>query len=97
MGPPPLDGRYAFIVRDPNGKEEEVVVEIADAVLTQTQVRTRNRIQRGNTLWICCAERHLANHVWEKGDLPADNKLTITGLDREDVMLALRWGSGGGD
>ena len=88
---PPNDDIYVFIVRNPQGAEHEVVVSVTADLVAQTQVRTRNRIEPGNTFWICCAERHLASHLWEKSDFPVDNRLTITELDREDVMLALRW------
>ncbi len=90
---PPIDDRYAFIVHDANGAEREVIVDITDNVIAQTHFRTRGRVGPGNTFWICCAERRLANNVWENDDFPEGGRLRIDELDREDVMLALHWGS----
>jgi len=91
--PAPTDGVYPFIVRNPQNEEREIVVAIAHDVVAQTQFRTRGRIQPGSTFWICCAERRLANHLWKHDGFPNDNRLQIEELEREDVMLALRWGS----
>jgi hypothetical protein len=90
--PPPTDGVYPFIVRNPTCEEREIIVTVADDVVTQTQFRTRGRIQLGSTFWICCAERRLANHLWKNDDFPSNNRLRIEELERSDVMLALRWG-----
>ena len=89
--PPPADGVYAFIVRSPTGEERQIIVSIAADVFAQAQNRTRWRIQPGNAFWIFCAERHLANHVWENDDFPPNDKIRIEELDREDLLSALRW------
>ena len=44
-----------------------------------------------NSFWICCAERHLANHVWENDGYPQSDNLQVNRLDPEDVMTAIRW------
>ena len=89
--PPPADGVYVFIVRNPACEERRITVSIADDVVAQAQIRTRGRIQPGNAFWIFCAERHLANHVWEKDDFPTNDRIRIEELDREGLLSALRW------
>jgi len=89
--PPPLAGGYHFIVRNSQSLEREITVELADDVVVQVEVSTRGRIRQGNTFWICCAEKHLANHVWENDDCPRDGKLRVNRLDPDDLITAIRW------
>ncbi len=86
-----MTGSYHFIVRDSQSLEREITVELADDVVVQVEVSTRGRIRQGNTFWICCAERHLANHVWENDDCPRDDKLRVNRLDPDDLITAIRW------
>lgn len=91
--PPPQAGSYQFIVRNPQSLEREITVEIADDLVVQIELRTRGRVMPGSTYWICCAERHLANYLWESDDYPPGDRLCVSQLDPEDVMSAIRWGS----
>jgi hypothetical protein len=88
--PLPTDARCRFGVSD-GFIEREVSVEISREVVTEISLRTRGRIQISDCFWICCAERHLANYVTEHADFPEDDKLIVKKLNREDVLLALRW------
>ena len=88
--PPPAAGRCRFAVSD-GFIEREVTVEISRSAVTDISLRTRGRIETPDSFWICCAERHLANYVSEHADFPDDDKLIVEKLDREDVLLALRW------
>ena len=89
--PPPADGNYAFNVRDPQSRERVVAVEIADDAVVQIELRTRLRILLSSSFWTCCAERHLADYLWENDDYPPGDKLSVTLLDPDDCDLALRW------
>ena len=89
--PPPSEGTYLFNVRDPQSMERVVAVEIADDAVVQIELQTSLRILLSSSFWICCAERHLANYVWEIGDYPVNNKLRVEQLDPEDVISAVRW------
>ena len=91
--PPPSDGNYPFLVRDPQSMERIVAVEIADDVVVQIELRTSLRILLSSSFWICCAERHLATYVWENDDYPPDDRLWVKQLDPEDCILAIRWGT----
>ncbi len=88
----PAQGTYRFLVQDPQGIEREIAVEISDQLISETVFRTRERIQISSEFWICCAERHLANYVMERGEFPPGNHMTICTLDREDVLMAIHWG-----
>jgi len=92
--PRPAGGRYRFGVSD-GFIEREVQVEISRRVVSEMSLRSRGRIESSNSFWICCAERHLANYVTEHADFPDDDKLTVEKLNREDILLALRWKKSG--
>jgi hypothetical protein len=84
-----------FRVQDPDGIEREISVVISDRLLRETEPRTRGRIDAASQFWISCAERRLANRLMEHGEFPAAGEIEIETLEREDVLLALRWGKSG--
>jgi hypothetical protein len=88
---PPCTGSFDFLVRDPQGLERRVKVEIAHHLVLRIAIQTGQRILLANSFWICCAERHLANHLWETNDFPLRNELRIAQLDPEDITTASRW------
>jgi hypothetical protein len=81
-----------FLVRDGNEHERDVTVEVAPHLIAQTVLHTNGRIRAACSFWIVCAERHLANYLARYNDFPKDNRLAVTELDREEVLLAARWG-----
>jgi hypothetical protein len=89
--PPPSDGAYPFIVRNPTGEERRIIVTVTDDLVARTQFQTAGRSGRSGDYWIYCAERHLANHLWEADDFPPNDRIRIEELDREDLLSALRW------
>jgi hypothetical protein len=88
----PEEGAFRFRVQDPAGIEREISVGISNRLLTETALRTRGRIEAANKFWICCAERRLANYLMEQDEFPPANEMMIETLDREDVLLRIRWG-----
>jgi hypothetical protein len=86
------DGVFRFRVQDPDGIERDISVEISDQLMAATALRARGRIEPSGQFWICCAERRLANYLMEHGEFPPANEMKIDTLDREDVLLAIRWG-----
>ena len=89
--PVPTDGSFSFLVRDPHGIECEVVVDIASELIIETVLSTRGRVQRASSFWVCCAERHLADYLWERDGCPEASQLVVGSLDCDEVLLALRW------
>jgi hypothetical protein len=92
-GPAPTNGTYSFLVRREQDREREIIVTIAAELFADISLRTRGKISDSCAFWICCAERHLANYLWEKEVYPAGNTLTIDYLDPDDVMSAVNWGT----
>lgn len=84
-------GIYAFLVRDPHDYELEITVEIAQAFRNEIGLQSRGRISGESSYWICCAERHLADYLWENGDYPPDATLEVAVPNPRDVDLAHRW------
>jgi len=83
--------RHYFIVRDPNGYELDITVDISDAVVAEVRRRCRGRITLASSFWINCAERHLTEYLWENEDYPPDDRITVDQLTLEDIDLARRW------
>ena len=83
---------YVFIVRDPQGSEREITLGIDQHAVNEITQRSRGRVAKESSYWICCAERHLADYLWEVDSYPPDGKLTVEQLTLEDLNLANRWG-----
>ncbi len=76
-----------FIVRRPDGREQEVLIEIADEVLSAVEGVT-NRLPVRKAFWTEQAERFLSDFIWNDGSVPAQGKLTLRGVDREELEKA---------
>jgi len=83
--------RYVFMVRDPQGSEREITVRIDQKAVDEITLRSRGRIEIESSYWICCAERHLAEYLWENDNYPPDGKFRVEQLTPEDLNLAIRW------
>lgn len=88
----PSAGPYAFVVRDPHGYELDIAVEIDPSAVLEVFKRSEGRISGDSSYWICCAERHLADYLWEQDDYPPDGVLKVVLLTPRDLNLARRWG-----
>jgi hypothetical protein len=83
---------HRFVVRDPDGFELEVTVEIAETLAEALARRSRGRLGADSSYWICCAERHLAEYLWEHEDYPPDGRMIVVEPILDDLNLARRWG-----
>lgn len=76
-----------FLVRKPDGRQQEVVVEISEKSL-----KAAEQVARGATIerafWTSQAETFLSAFIWNDGDVPADGKLILKGID-PDVLEEL--------
>ena len=88
----PAEGTFRFRVLDPDATEREINVEFSNQLRQETALRTGGRIETTSQFWICSAERRLANYLMEHDEFPPANEMKIDALDREDVLLAIRWG-----
>ncbi|SRR6266436_933278 len=87
------DRIFVFVVCDPHGYELEIRVEIALAAISEIAFRSRCLISTESSYWVACAERHLADYLWEHDDYPADGTLRVDLLTPRDLNLAHRWGT----
>src|SRR5262245_52013076 len=85
---------HQFLVRDTDGFELEVTVEISEMLAGTLARRNREGLSSDSSYWICCAERHLVAYLLENGDYPPDGKITVVEPLLEDLNLARRWDAG---
>jgi DNA-binding response OmpR family regulator len=76
-----------FLVRKPNGQEQEVAVEISDEALKDAELVTRGATIE-KAFWTSQAENFLRDFIWNDGNVPADGKLILKGID-SDVLEKL--------
>lgn len=73
-----------FLVRKPDGQQQEVVVEISEESLREAEQVTRGAtIERA--FWTSQAESFLSDFIWNDGNVPVGGKLILKGLD-PDVL-----------
>ena len=89
----PSAAPYAFLVRDPDEYVLEITVEIDPHVVEEIGRRSEGRVSGESSYWISCAERHLAEYLWEYDDYPPDARLAVRQLNPDDIDLASRWGT----
>jgi len=95
---PDLDGtrppdllRRRFVVQHPDGREQEVIVEIVPEVMGFVDRATGRRLPLGNSFWTWEAEHVLSSFLWNEGKVPPGAKLIIARMDRDDLQVASRW------
>lgn len=81
---------HRFLVRDPDGFELDITVEIAETVAQGLVKRSPGRLIPESSSWLSCAERYLANYLCENGDYPPDARLIVDQPILDDLDLALR-------
>ena len=85
--------KHSFVVHDPHGYELEITVDISDSAVAEIISRSSGRLSLSGSYWICCAERHLADYLWDNDDYPPNARLTVDHLTPGDLDLARRWDS----
>ena len=83
-------GVYHFLVRDPQGQEHEVAVQVDARAVAMVERVLRRPLPLTSSFWTRYAEHTLATYVWDAGRIPSA-PLTITQVERRDVDLAARW------
>ncbi|HEY8185371.1 MAG TPA: response regulator [Pyrinomonadaceae bacterium] len=82
-----------FIVKNPNGSEHEVLVQIDDEAVGYVERMTRRQLPPENSFWTSQAQRLLGDYLWKEGKVPPTRKLTIRDVDRDELPIAARWQS----
>ena len=85
--------RRRFMVRHPEGREQEVLVEIEPEAVDSIERAAHRRLPVGSAFWTALAERLLNSVLWNEGKVPAGAKLTIDSgrINNEAVQLAAGW------
>jgi CheY-like chemotaxis protein len=83
--------RRLFIVQHPDGREQEVVVEIDPAAVGLVERATGRRLAAENAFWTWQAERALNDHLWNEGKAPPGGRLTVAQVNRDGLQVAARW------
>ena len=90
---PQRPNERCFIVRRPDGREQQVVVEIhPDAVSAVEKVT--NELPLREAFWTEQAEQFLRDFLWNDGNAPATGRLTLKGVEYEALAKAARKGAG---
>lgn len=75
----PQQNERRFLVREPHGREQEVVVEISDEALKEAEQVTRGA-EIEEEFWTSQAETFLRDFIWNDGNVPAGGKLILKGV-----------------
>jgi hypothetical protein len=65
---------------------------VLTAIVTAPNTRlTHRRLEPGGAFWRGQAERLLSAYVWSEGKAPANGRLTMHDVSREDLEVVARW------
>ena len=91
----PSSSEHAFRVRHvADGVEFTVTVTIDPEAVERVARLTHRRLEPQGAFWRVQAERLLSAHVWCEGKGPANGRLIVRDLSREDLDVAARWEDG---
>ena len=80
-----------FVVKSPSGSEHEVLVQIDEEAVGYVERMTRRQLPAENSFWTTQAQHLLGDYLWKEGKVPPTRKLTIKGIDRDELPIAARW------
>ena len=80
-----------FTVKSPTGGEHEVLVQIDDEAVGYVERMTRRQLPAENSFWTSQAQRLLSDYLWKEGKVPPTRRLTIKGVDQDELPIAARW------
>ena len=82
-----------FVVQHPDGRQQDVVVEVDPAAVGFVERTTKRRLPIESTFWSALAERRLNQFLWNEGKVPPAGTLTIEPrhIDRDGVQMATAW------
>ena len=83
-----------FVVQHPDGRNQEVIVELDAEAVAFVEQATRRCLPVENSYWTSLAERSLNAFLWNEGKVPPGAKLTIDarGIDHDALQMATHWG-----
>jgi CheY-like chemotaxis protein len=88
----PGSADHVFRVRHvADGSEFTVTVSIDREAVERVARLTHRRLEAGGAFWRLQAERLVSAYVWSEGKGPADGRLTVRDVSREDLDVAACW------
>jgi FixJ family two-component response regulator len=81
---PQRSNERRFIVKRPDGRDQEVVVEISEEAFKSAE-RAAGGASIEMDFWTSQAETFLSDFIWNDGDVPAGGKLVLKGVDQEGL------------
>jgi FixJ family two-component response regulator len=87
--PGTIPGEYHFVVREPRGTEQQVVVEISPQAFEEVE-RIKHGVPLDSDFWLGQAEAFLADFIWNDGHVPAGGQLVLKGADRDTLEKLAR-------
>jgi len=75
----------------PDGAESIVTVAVDPEAVERVARLTHRRLEANSSFWRLQAERLLSAYLWSEGKGPADGRLTVLDVSREDLDVAARW------
>ncbi|HJZ79598.1 MAG TPA: response regulator [Pyrinomonadaceae bacterium] len=88
---PGVPNERRFVVVGPDGKQEEVLVLIAEEPVGYVERMTRRRLPPESSFWTAQARDLLSDYLWSEGKTPTTGKLAIKDLDPDKLPIAERW------
>jgi hypothetical protein len=80
-----------FLVQHEGRAKHKVAVALDDKVVTSLQLRRQIPLSEHSLFWVVCIESCLATDLWEKNDYPPNDRMIISELPPDELMLALHW------
>ena len=80
-----------FLVEDEHGLEREVKVEFTEDLILRIRIKRRIPLSASSKFWLTCGEKCLATYLWENGNFPLNERLTISDLYVDELLLAMHW------
>jgi hypothetical protein len=88
----PAAAEHRFHVKHfPDGAEFTVTVAIDAEAVARVARLSRHPLSPGGAFWREQAERLLSAFLWSEGKAPADGRLTVHDVSREDLDVAAAW------
>ena len=79
--------------RFPAGSDHEVTVTIGADARARVDRMARRTFEPAGAFWALQAERALATHLWQHGQLPDGGRLEVADVGRDDLDVAAAWPS----
>jgi CheY-like chemotaxis protein len=82
-----------FMIQHPEGREQELLVEIAPEAVSHLERAAKRRFPPESAIWTSLAERFLNSVLWNDGTIPAGGTLTVEAnrIDHDAVQFAAQW------